>query len=70
MSTSKMPGFAAEASLYRANEAYATIRTFIAPADQRMILPQQLGCYQRGAYICCCRWGVCRCWLRPDLLPQ
>ena len=69
MNTMNMPGFTAEASLYQANERYQMIGTLVAPEDGRKILPQQV-CHVSGAYICCCMWGVCRCFRRSDQLPQ
>lgn len=69
MNTMTMPGFTAEASLYRTNERYQMIETLVAPADGRMIVPQQ-ECGIHGPDICCCMWGVCQCHRRPDLLWQ
>lgn len=70
MSTLKMPGFSAEASLCHVSERYAPSGTLAAKADARKILPQQLQCEQIGNDICCCMWGVCQCRRRPDLLWQ
>jgi hypothetical protein len=62
MSTPKMPGFTAEASLCQVSERYAIARPLVATADGRRILPQL--CYQDSdGYICCWSWmlGVWKC---------
>jgi hypothetical protein len=55
-----LPGFTAEASLYKSSKTYQMTLTSASLSNSSEVIPQRY-CYRRGCLFCCCYDGGYGC---------